>query len=95
MKLPSIGQLNLRKRYSSIAMSCSNTMSSCYCQCESALFRRRGGVPLPYHRLTWISDALVRQSLDCLLGIAPRDAGLGVLSGRVVFDVYPGLKPLG
>ena len=25
---------------------------------------------------------LVRQSLDCLLGIAPRDAGLGVLSGR-------------
>jgi hypothetical protein len=28
------------------------------------------------------SDALVRQSLDCLLGIAPRDAGLGVLSGR-------------
>jgi DNA polymerase I-like protein with 3'-5' exonuclease and polymerase domains len=26
--------------------------------------------------------ALVRQSLDCLLGIAPRDAGLGVLSGR-------------
>jgi hypothetical protein len=25
----------------------------------------------------------VRQSLDCLLGIAPRDAGLGVLSGRV------------
>ena len=24
----------------------------------------------------------MRQSLDCLLGIAPRDAGLGVLSGR-------------
>src|SRR5215471_19961758 len=35
---------------------------------------------------------LVRQSLDCLLGIAPRDAGLGVLSGRVAFNVYPGLK---
>ena len=34
----------------------------------------------------------MRQSLDCLLGIAPRDAGLGVLSGRVAFDVYPGLK---
>src|SRR6516165_9425135 len=63
-------------------MSCSNAMLLCYCQCESALFRRRGGVPLPYHRPTWISDALVRQSLDCLLGIAPRDAGLGVLSGR-------------
>src|SRR5215471_1162277 len=35
---------------------------------------------------------LVRQSLDCLLGIAPRDAGLGVLSGRVAFNVYPELK---
>ena len=30
--------------------------------------------------------------MDCLLGIAPRDAGLGVLSGRVAFNVYPGLK---
>jgi len=29
------------------------------------------------------SVALVRQSLDCLLGIAPRDAGLGLLSGRL------------
>ena len=30
--------------------------------------------------------------MDCLLGIAPRDAGLGVLSGRVAFNLYPGLK---
>src|SRR5262249_20631130 len=41
----------------------------------------------PEHR-----SPLVRQSLDCLLGIAPRDAGLGVLSGRVAFNLYPGLK---
>ena len=38
------------------------------------------------------SDALVRQSLDCLLGIAPRDAGLGVLSGRRLMSLHPGLK---
>ena len=30
--------------------------------------------------------------MDWLLGIAPRDAGLGVLSGRVAFNLYPGLK---
>ena len=35
------------------------------------------------------SDALVRQSLDCLLGIAPRDAGLGVLSGRSLSITSP------
>src|SRR5215470_4687203 len=45
-------------------MSWSNTMSSGYCQCESNPFRRRGGVPLPYHRPTWISDALVRNMVE-------------------------------
>ena len=49
---------------------------------------------LPDHRPGHRSP-LVRQSLDCLLGIAPRDAGLGVLSGRVAFKFYPGLKRLG
>src|SRR5262245_15103180 len=40
------------------------------------------------------SVALVRQSLDCLLGIAPRDAGLGVLSGRLGGrEGSSGLKP--
>ena len=39
---------------------------------------------LPDHRPEHRSP-LVRQSLDWLLGIAPRDAGLGVLSGRVAF----------
>ena len=39
---------------------------------------------LPDHRPEHRSP-LVRQSLDCLLGIAPRDAGLGVLSGQVAF----------
>ena len=54
-------------------------------------FRRSDPVPMPDHRPEHRSP-LVRQSLDCLLGIAPRDAGLGVLSGRVAFNVYPGLK---
>jgi len=36
---------------------------------------------------------LLRQSLDCFLGIAPRDAELGVLSGRTRLRPYPGLKP--
>jgi hypothetical protein len=36
---------------------------------------------------------LVRQSLGCLLRIAPRRAGLGVLSGRIYYPRNPGLKP--
>jgi len=55
---------------------------------------------LPDERLvetgSFESDALVRQSLDCLLGIAPRDAGLGLLSGRGLSDgSFPGVKTPG
>src|ERR1700738_5006166 len=44
-------------------------------------------------QLANILAPLVRQSLDCLLRIAPRRAGLGVLSGRGSFPTNPGLKP--
>ena len=69
-------------------MSCSNTISSCYCQCESNPFRRRGGVPLPYHRPTRISDALVRNTVElptCSFSENHPRGGVQVLSGRVVF----------
>src|ERR1700751_913385 len=36
---------------------------------------------------------LLRQSLDCLLRIAPRRARLEVLSGRTSLRPYPGQKP--
>ena len=69
-------------------MSCRNTISSCYCQCESNPFRRRGGVPLSYHRPTWISDALVRNTVElptCSPSENNPQSGLHVLSGRIVF----------